>query len=78
MADKAERRSPAGSGAQSDAHGDGITVSIGATVHELDEYRQRRGDRAAWHAALDWLDSAGLCCCWVLPRPCPRSRERAR
>lgn len=49
-----------------------------ANVVDLDGYRERRRDLTAWHAALDWLDDHGLCACWVLPRPCPIARERAR
>ena len=35
-----------------------------AAVTDLTAYRQRR----AWDAALDWLDSQGLCACWVTGR----------
>jgi hypothetical protein len=37
-------------------------------VVDLDAWRRRRDELAAWNAALDWLDQAGLCACWVLPR----------
>jgi hypothetical protein len=37
----------------------------GAKVIDLSAYRQRRDDQRSLWLALDHLDAAGLCSCWV-------------
>lgn len=51
---------------------DGESSRVSAVV-SLADRRWRR----AQHRGLDALcQGAGLCCCWTLPRPCPRRRRR--
>jgi hypothetical protein len=67
MAGKA-RRGPGGRNPVSDESRGGV---VPANVTDLGAYRQWRRDAGALRQALDHLDAAGLCACWILPRPHP-------